>query len=117
MPTIVSPTYIELTMFKTKSILMGRIGPDNQICFTKVKSTDLVTVTNTMKKQIPALKVWQHWGDNTTKDQMGLMLDNFEQHLMTNSGPHSIPTAPTALTGGMTAVAPIPAAWLISQPL
>ena len=70
---------------------------DNMV-LTKSGSTDPVVIPNALKKRILSLKgFWQCWGDNTTKDWTVLSLDDFEEYLVTDTGPQvSAAAAPTA---------------------
>ena len=54
-------------------------------------------IPNALKKRILSLKgFWQCWGDNTTKDWTVLSHDDFEEYLVTNTGPQvSAPPPPT----------------------
>ena len=62
---------------------------------TKSGSTDPVVIPNALKKCILSLKgSWQCWGDNTTKDWTVLSLDDFEESLVTNTGPQVSATPP-----------------------
>ena len=72
---------------------------------TKFMSTDPLTITHFMKKRILSLKGFrQCWGDNTTMDWTTLTLQNFEEYLVTDSGPA---TTPTATTLPVVAMAPV----------
>ena len=60
----------------------------DSMVLTKSGSTDPVVIPNALKKRILSLKgFWQCWGDNTTKDWTVLSLDDFEEYLVTNTGP------------------------------
>ena len=72
---------------------------------TKSTSNDPLTITHFMKKRILSLKCfWQCWGDKTTMDWTTLSLRNFEEYLVTDSGPV---TTPAATTPTVAATAPV----------
>ena len=61
---------------------------------TKSSSSDPVLISNTLKKQILAVKgFWKCWGDNSTLDWTCLMILNFDEYLSTDAGPNTIATA------------------------
>ena len=67
---------------------------------TKSGSNDPVTLSNAMKKRILSLKgFWWNWEDNTTKDWTVLDIDQFEEYLMTDSGPQAPSATPTTASG------------------
>ena len=71
----------------------------------KSTSTNPLTITHFMKKRILSLKgFWQCWGDNMTMDWTTLTAQNFEEYLVTDSGPA---TTPTATTPPVAATAPV----------
>ena len=70
---------------------------------TKSMSNDPLTITDFMKKRILSLKgFWQCWGDYSTMDWTVLTLRNFEEYLVTDSGPV------TTLTVAATAPVDVP---------
>ena len=72
---------------------------------TKFTSNETLTITHFMKKRILSLKgFWQCWGDDTTMDWTTLSLRNFEEYLVTDSGPV---TTSAATTPTVTALAPV----------
>ena len=72
---------------------------------TKSTFNNPLTITHFMKKRILSLKCfWQCWGDKTTMDWTTLSLQNFEEYLVTDSGPI---TTPTATTPTVAAMAPV----------
>ena len=72
---------------------------------TKSTSSDPLTITHIMKKRILSLKgFWQCWGDNSTMDWTMLSPRDFEEYLVTDSGPI---TRPAATTPTVAATAPV----------
>ena len=63
---------------------------------TRSTSNDQVIISSALKKPILSLKgFWQCWGDNTMKLWTSLTIDDFEEYLLTDSGPNLTSTPPT----------------------
>ena len=74
----------------------------------KSTSNDPLIITHFMKKRVLSLKgFWQCWGDNMTMDWTTLTVQNFEEYLVTDSGPTATAAAATP---------PVPAVALVDVP-
>ena len=61
----------------------------------KASSMDAMNLLNAMKKCVLSLKgFWKCWGDNISKDYTSLTADDFEEYLITDSGPQVMATSP-----------------------
>ena len=90
------------------------------LTLAKSNNIDALTLPCVLKRRILSTKgFWQNWGDNSTRDWTMLSLDNFEEYLVTDSGPNALlqtTTAPTTATDVMAITNAISAAILAKPP-
>ena len=90
------------------------------LTLTKSNNIDALTLPSALKRRILSTKgFWQNWGDNSTWDWTVLSLDNFEEYLVTDSGPNALlqtTTAPTTAMDVMAITNAISAAMLAKPP-
>ena len=76
------------------------------LTLTKSNNIDGLTLPSALKRRILSTKgFWQNWGDNSMQDWTVLSLDNFEEYLVTNSGPNALLQTTTAPTTAMDVMA------------
>ena len=61
----------------------------NNMTLMKSSCNDPILISHFMKKWVLSIKgFWQCWGDNTMMDWTSLTVQNFEEYLVTDSGPN-----------------------------